>query len=310
MLLDEVVGLLAPTAEAVVVDGTLGAGGHATRLLSTLGPAGRLIGLDVDDEAIAEVSRRGVLSDPRVHLVRASFRELERVLDDLGIPLVDAVLLDLGVSSRHLDAAERGFRFGDDTAERTPLDMRMDRRSDRTAAELLASASEPEIEHWLRAYGELPGAGRLARAIVRTRGETPLRNAADLVRLIRATGVGGGRKHHPATLVFQALRIAVNDEIAALEEGIDAALARLRPHGRLAVIAYHSLEDRVVKTRLRQAAKGCICPPRIPVCVCGRNPQVRLVTRRAVRPGDEECARNPRARSARLRVVERLEEVA
>ncbi len=310
VLLDEVVDLLAPGTKAVIVDGTLGGGGHAARLLSRLGPDGRLIALDVDDEALTEASRRGDLADPRVRLIRASFRQLNRVLDDLGIAGVDTVLFDLGVSSRHLDAAERGFRFADETAARTPLDMRMDRRNPVNAADLLATASEQDLADWFRRYGELPGAGRLARAIVRARGEAPLRTAEDLVRVVRGSRVGAGRRHHPATLVFQALRMVVNDEIAALREGIEAAISRLHPRGRIAVIAYHSLEDREVKTQFREAAKGCVCPPRIPVCICGHEPRVRLLTRRAVRPGEAECARNPRARSARLRVAERLEDAA
>jgi 16S rRNA (cytosine1402-N4)-methyltransferase len=245
-----------------------------------------------------------------VHLARASFRDLDSVLKQLGIAHVDGVILDLGVSSRHLAAPERGFRFAADSAELAPLDMRMDRRAPHTAADLLRTASAVELETWLREYGELPGAGRLARAIVEARRRTPLRSVADLLRVIRDAHVGGGRRHHPATLVFQALRIAVNDELRALDEGLDAALDALRPGGRLVVIAYHSLEDRAVKNALRDAERGCICPPRVPVCVCGRRPRARVLTRRALRPSVAECHRNPRARSARLRAAERLREVA
>ncbi len=310
VLLSETLEALALRPGGLVVDGTLGGGGHATALLERTAPDGRLVGLDVDDEALAEAGRRLARFGGRVTLVRASFRLLARVLADLGLSRVDAVLLDLGVSSRHLDAPERGFRFASETAARTPLDMRMDRRSPDTAADLLASASVEQLEDWLRRYGELPGAARLARAIVAARRRAPLRTAADLLAVIRAARVGGGRRHHPATLVFQALRIAVNDELAALDQGLEAAIEALRPGGRLAVIAYHSLEDRLVKTRLREAERGCVCPPRMPVCVCGRRPRLRLLTRRALGPGEAEKRANPRARSARLRAAERLEEAA
>jgi 16S rRNA (cytosine1402-N4)-methyltransferase len=309
VLLAETLALLAPAAGRVIVDGTLGGGGHAAALLERLGETGCLVGLDVDDEALAAAGRR-FGSDPRVRLVRASFRELARVLDELGIAWIDGALLDLGVSSRHLDAPERGFRFAADTSQRPPLDMRMDRRSPTTAADLLARASARELEGWLREYGELPGAARLARAITETRDERPLHTAADLLAVIRKARVGGGRRHHPATLVFQALRIAVNDELSALEAGIGAALDRLRPGGRLAVIAYHSLEDRRVKNALRDAAKGCVCPPRSPVCTCGRAPRARVLTRRPISASDAECRENPRARSARLRAAERIGESA
>lgn len=188
----------------------------------------------------------------------------------------------------------------------TSLDMRMDSRSGRSAAQLLAETPPAELERWLREYGELPGARRLAAAIVEARRSAPLRTVRDLLDVIARARVGGGRRHHPATLVFQALRIAVNDELAALEEGLDAALEALAPGGRLVVIAYHSLEDRIVKERLRAEARGCVCPPRQPVCTCGRRPRVRLLTRRAVRPSEEEVRANPRARSARLRAAERL----
>lgn len=309
VLLAETVELLAPAVGAVIVDGTVGGGGHAAALLERIGPAGRLLGLDVDDEALAAAAGR-LGDDPRVRLVRASFRELARVLDELGVARVDGVVLDLGVSSRHLDEPERGFRFSEDTSHMTPLDMRMDRRNPHTAADLLASAPGPEIERWLREYGELPGAPRLARAIVETRRLRPLRTAQDLLRLVRETRVGGGRRHHPATLVFQALRIAVNDELRALAEGIEAAFDRLRPGGRLAVLSYHSLEDRIVKNRLRDAEKGCICPPRTPVCTCGRKPRARVLTRRPITASEAECRENPRARSARLRAAERIGEDA
>ena len=307
VLLEEVLDLLQPGPGALVVDATLGGGGHAEAILERTGPDGRLIGLDRDDEALAAASRRLARFGERARLVRASFGELGAVLEAEAVSNVDAVLFDLGVSSRQLDAPERGFRFSEDAGADTPLDMRMDRRQPRTAADLLAHAPASELERVFREYGELPGAARLARAIAERRGRAPLRTSADLVALVRETRVGGGRKHHPATLVFQALRIAVNDELAALGAGLEAAIDALRPGGRLGVIAYHSLEDRRVKQCLRAAERGCVCPPRIPVCICGQRPRVRAVVRRAVMPGEDEIRHNPRARSARLRVAERIE---
>jgi len=186
----------------------------------------------------------------------------------------------------------------------------MDQRLPVTAADLLSSATAAEIERWLREYGELPGAHRLARAIDETRRTAPLRTVRDQLRVVERARVGGGRRHHPATLVFQALRMAVNDELGALSEAIDASIDALAAGGRLVVISYHSLEDRLVKQRLRAEARGCVCPPKQPVCTCGKSPRVRIVTPRAVRAGDEEVRDNPRARSARLRVAERLPEAA
>ena len=307
VLLDEVLALLQPAPGALVVDATVGGAGHAEAILERIGPGGRLLGLDRDDEALAAASRRLAGFGERVRLVRASFGDLGAVLAAEAITNVDAALFDLGVSSRQIDAPERGFRFSEDAGAETLLDMRMDRRQSRTAADLLAHAPVTELERIFREYGELPGAARLARAIVERRAHAPLRTSADLVALVREARVGGGRKHHPATLVFQALRIAVNDELAALDAGLDAAIDALRPGGRLAVIAYHSLEDRRVKRWMRAAERGCVCPPRTPVCICGRKPRLRAVVRRAVTPGEDEVRHNPRARSARLRVAERIE---
>jgi 16S rRNA (cytosine1402-N4)-methyltransferase len=295
---------------ATVVDGTVGAGGHAAAILERTAPEGRLVGLDRDEEALAAAAAQLARFGDRVRLIHASFRELARVLSDLGIAGVDGVLLDLGVSSPQLDRPERGFRFAGAAADATPLDMRMDRSAPPTAADLLAAASPEEIERWLREYGELPGARRLARALVAARERAPLRTTRDLLAVIEAAQVGRGRRHHPATLVFQALRIATNDELRALEAGLEASIASLLPGRRIALIAYHSLEDRLVKNRFRDEERGCICPPRTPVCRCGRKPRLRVATRRPVRPGAEELRANPRSRSARLRVAERLPEAA
>ena len=303
VLLRECLEWLAVRPGATVVDGTVGGGGHAEAILEASAPDGRLLGLDVDDEALAHARERLRRFGERVILLRASFRELDRLRSSAGLERVDGVLLDLGLSSHELDSRERGFAFADPDA---PLDMRMDRRASVTAAELLARASERELAQWLREYGELPGAARLARAIVRARQRAPLRTAGDLVRVVRESGAGRGRRHHPATLVFQALRLVVNDELGALDEGLGQALDATRPGARIVVLSYHSLEDRRVKQRFRAEERGCTCPPRVPVCVCGRRPRLRVLTRKPVRPSESEVGANPRARSARLRAAERV----
>jgi 16S rRNA (cytosine1402-N4)-methyltransferase len=310
VLLEESLSLLELRPDSVVVDCTVGGGGHAAAILERTSPEGQLIGLDVDDAALAAARERLRPFGDRARLVHASFRRLGEVLAELGLSRVDGVLLDLGVSSPQLDEPARGFRFAEDTAETTPLDMRMDRSGGATAAELLGSASPRQLTAWFRDYGDLPGAARLAREIAEARRRAPLRTARDLLDAVARARVGGRRRHHPATLVFQALRIAVNDEIQALEEGIEAAIEALRPGGRLVAIAYHSNEDRVVKHRLRDAQRGCICPPRMPVCVCGQSVRLRVLTRRPQGASETEVRENPRARSARLRAAERVAEAA
>ena len=306
VLLDAVLSHLHLRPGAVVLDGTLGGGGHAAPILERTDPDGLLIGLDLDEEALLAARDRLAPFGERVRLVRASFRELDRVLEAEGIDGVDGVLLDLGISSHQIDTPERGFRFAEADAERTPLDMRMDPTTGHSAAHLLRRATIEELETWFREYGELRGARRLARTIAAQRETEPLETAADLLRAIREARVGGGRRHNPATLVFQALRIAVNDELGALRDGLEAAIEMLRPGGHLVVIAYHSLEDRIVKHTLRREEKGCICPPEVPVCACGRLPRLRVETRKPVSASEDEIAANPRARSARLRAAERV----
>lgn len=292
-----------------MVDGTVGFGGHAAAILEHTAPDGRLVGLDRDRDALAQAAERLAPFGDRALLIHSSFRDLASVLAERGIVRVDGVLLDLGVSSPQIDRPERGFRFAEDTASETPLDMRMDAEAGTTAADLLAAASEDELAQCFR-RGEIPGSHRLAREIVRVRREAPLRTAADLLAVIRSARVGGGRKHNPATLVFQALRIAVNDELTALGDGLVQATDVLAPSGRLCVIAYHSLEDRAVKHHIRAEVRGCICEPKAPVCTCGRQPRLRRITRRPVAASEDEIAHNPRARSARLRAAERLAEAA
>jgi 16S rRNA (cytosine1402-N4)-methyltransferase len=310
VLVAQCLELLDAAPGRLVVDATLGDGGHAEAILERSAPDGRLIGLDRDPDALAIAGARLGRFGRRVSLEHASFRELGAVLAKLAVTSVDGVLFDLGVSSRQLDTPARGFRFSDESAAATPLDMRMDAGAGPTAAELLARASEAELEGWLREYGELPGARRLARTLVARRRAQPLRTTADLLAAIAEARVGGGRRHHPATLVFQALRIAVNDELGALAQGLEAAIAALAPGGRLCVIAYHSLEDRLVKRTFQQEQRGCVCPPRLPVCQCGRKPRLERITRRAVRAEPAEIRENPRARSARLRAARRLAEAA
>jgi 16S rRNA (cytosine1402-N4)-methyltransferase len=309
-LLEECLNALDLRPGSSVVDGTVGGGGHAAAILERTAPGGRLIGLDLDADAIRESTKRLERFGDRVTLIQESFRNLGEVVARCEGPRVDAVLLDLGVSSHQLDSPERGFRFASETAGVTPLDMRMDQRSGTTAADLLRRASPNQLEKWFRDHADLPGARKLAHAIVDARRSAPLRTAADLRAVIARAGIGRGRHHDPSTLVFQALRIAVNDEASALEEGLEAGIACLRPGGRLVVIAYHSGEDRIVKNRMRDAVRGCTCPPRTPVCICGGVVRLRLVNKRPIGASQDEVQRNPRARSARLRSAVRVPEAS
>jgi 16S rRNA (cytosine1402-N4)-methyltransferase len=310
VLLKECLAALELQPGAIVVDGTVGGGGHAAAILERTAPGGRLIGLDLDGEAIRESQQRLETFGDRVTLIQESFRNLGAVLVHLEVPQVDAVLLDLGVSSHQIDSPKRGFRFATETAQETPLDMRMDQEAGATAAELLRRVRPEQLEKWFSDYADLPQARKLARVIVEARQRAPLRTASDLRAVIADARIGRGRRHDPSTLVFQALRIAVNDEANALSEGLEAAIDCLRVGGRLVVLAYHSGEDRVVKNRMRDAARGCTCPPRTPVCICGGKVRLRIITRRPLSASDTELRENPRARSARLRVAERVAEAS
>lgn len=303
VLLDEVLAYLAPRPGAVIVDATLGEGGHAEAILKRIAPAGRLIGLDRDGDAVLRSEDRLRPFGQNVIVRQANFAMLASALDEAGVGYVDGVLFDLGVSSRQLFEPERGFSFD----RQGPLDMRMDLRQPNTAAELVNTLSERELANLIFRYGEERASRRIARQIVSRR---PLETTRDLVRAVEAA-VGGGRgRLHPATRTFQALRIATNAETDALAAGLPQAIDRLRPGGRICVIAFHSLEDRIVKQALGLAARGCSCPPDAPICTCGRQRTVRIITKKPVTPTPAEMHRNPRARSARLRAAERLSEPA
>jgi len=302
VLRDRVVAWLAPTAPGLLVDATVGLGGHAAALLEAA-PGLHLVGLDRDPEAIERARQRLQPFSDRVRLIQGPFAELPAVLGTLDSPPVAAVLADLGCSSLQLDSAERGFSF----ARSGPLDMRMSGAGP-SAGDLVNQAAEDELVRVLREYGEERRARRVARAIVDARRRRPLRTTDELATLVAgAVGGRGSQRIHPATRTFQALRIAVNDELGQLERFVEPAVRALRPGGRIAIISFHSLEDRIVKHSLRRLAGACVCPPEAPVCSCRPERLVEVLTRRAERPDEDEVAANPRARSARLRVAQRVD---
>ena len=303
VLAEEVLTLLAPASGSLQIDATLGGGGHTERILGATDPDGRLLGLDADGAAIARVRERlAARFGDRLVLRQANFRDLGSVAPSAGFGAVDGLLFDLGLSSFQLADDGRGFgiRAGG------PLDMRFDPSVGVPASELLATLDARELAALFKRYGEEPQATRIARAIVEARRTAPISTAEELAALVErvAPGRPGRRRIHPATRVFQALRIAVNEELDALATGLAAGVNLLRPGGRLVVLSYHSLEDRIVKRFMDAERKGCICPPSLPVCVCGREPRLRLITK-SVTASPTEVALNPRARSARLRAAER-----
>jgi len=299
VLYHETIQALQPRPGGVYVDGTLGAGGHAWGILSASGPDGRLLGMDVDPQALALAAEKLETFGPRLVMVQASYTTLTEQLHRLGWPAVDGILLDLGVSSMQVDTAERGFSFLADA----PLDMRFDPSQPVTAADLVNTLPESELANLLYRLGEEQRAYQVARAIVAAR---PVRTTGELAAVVSRVTRSGRPGMHPATRTFQALRMAVNQELDAIQAVLPQAAQALAPGGRLAVIAFHSLEDRLVKQFFRRESQDCLCPPRQPLCTCGHRATLREITRRPLQPSPAEIQSNPRARSARLRVAEKL----
>ena len=309
VLLAEVTQQLSPHPGSIIVDCTLGGAGHAKRLVDLMAPDGILVGIDQDDAALtaADITLRlgQQIPSDNVRLLKGNFGDLDDILVEANVPYVDGFLFDLGVSSPQLDIPERGFSYREDA----PLDMRMDPgRHTQTAAEVIATYSEADLARIIRDYGEERWATRIAAFIVAARARHPIETTSQLVEIIKAAVPAAARREgpHPATRTFQALRIEVNDELAVLGKGLQAAIRWLSVGGRIAVISYHSLEDRIVKQTFNRLAQGCICPPELPVCICDNKPVLRVLTRKAILPSEEEVAKNPRARSAKLRVAEKV----
>jgi len=303
VLLEECIEGLNIRPDGIYVDGTLGGAGHSSRIAALL-TTGRLVGIDRDPVALKAAGERLEPFGDRVSLVHSNFCEIKAVLDSLGIDGVDGILLDLGVSSPQLDDGERGFSYMADA----PLDMRMNNEDALTAHTVVNTWSQEELKRILYDYGEERYAPRIAAAICSRREQKTIDTTLELVDVIRsAMPVAALReKQHPAKRSFQAIRIAVNDELGSVEKVMKDAIPCLNPGGRLAIITFHSLEDRIVKNGMAAASKGCTCPPEFPVCVCGKKPQVKLITRKPIVSGEDELERNPRARSAKLRVCEKL----
>ncbi|MDD6968375.1 MAG: 16S rRNA (cytosine(1402)-N(4))-methyltransferase RsmH [Firmicutes bacterium] len=303
VLLDECIEGLAIKPEGIYVDGTLGGAGHSSQIAPRL-TTGCLIGIDRDEVALEAAGKRLAPYADRVKLVHSNFCRIASILQELNIPGVDGILLDLGVSSPQLDDGSRGFSYMTDA----PLDMRMDHSDSLSAHTVVNTWSYEELKRILFEYGEERYAPQIASAICKRREAAPIQTTLELVEVIRSAMPAAAlrEKQHPAKRSFQAIRIAVNDELNAVAKVMEDAIPLLNPGGRLAVITFHSLEDRIVKNAMAAAAKGCTCPPSFPVCVCGKKPKVKLITRKPIVSGEEELERNPRARSAKLRICEKL----
>ena len=304
VLLYETVDELNIKPDGIYVDGTLGGDGHSYEIAGRLSEGGRLIGIDQDEDAIKAASKRLEPYMDRVTIVRNNYCNMDKVLDELGIDKVDGIMLDLGVSSYQLDAADRGFTYNVDTA----LDMRMDQRQEITAKDIVNEYSEFDLYRIIRDYGEDRFAKNIAKHIVAARQEKPIETTFELNDIIKAAipmkvrATGG----HPSKRTYQAIRIELNKELEVLENSIDMMIDRLKPEGRLCIITFHSLEDRIVKTRFRNNENPCTCPPSFPACVCGKVPKGRVITRKPVVPTDEEINENSRSKSSKLRVFERV----
>lgn len=303
VLYQETIEALRIKPDGIYVDGTLGGGGHSFGILQQLSKEGRLIGIDRDEDAIRAASERLAPFAGQAVIVRGNYEDMPAILRGQGIEGADGVLLDLGVSSYQLDEAERGFSY----REEAPLDMRMDRRDERSAYDVVNGCTEMELFHMIRDYGEDRFAKNIAKHIVAERQKAPIRTTTELAEIVRQAipaklREGGG---HPAKRTFQAIRIEVNRELDILKDSIDGLIDLLNPEGRLCIITFHSLEDRIVKTAFRRAEDPCICPPDFPVCVCGRKPKGKVITKKPIVSAAEELAENPRAHSAKLRVFEK-----
>lgn len=304
VLLNETVDSLCVKPQGIYVDGTLGGGGHASEVAARLGDGGRLIGIDQDADAIAAASERLAPFGDKITVVRSNYERIAQVLDELEIPQVDGIYLDLGVSSFQLDTAERGFTYREDDA---PLDMRMDQRNALSAYEVVNDYSEENLSRILHEYGEERFARKIAHNICVSRQQAPIRTTGELIEIIKRSipakirATGG----HPAKRTFQAIRIEVNQELTVLSESLDGMIDLLNDGGRLCVITFHSLEDRIVKNIFRKNEHPCTCPPEFPVCVCGKKSKGTVVTRKPILPGEKEMETNPRSKSAKLRVFER-----
>lgn len=303
VLLTETIESLNIRPDGIYVDGTLGGGGHAYEVLKRLGPKGRLIGIDQDADAIRAAGERLAPFGDRVTIVRSNYRNIGEVLAGLSVEKADGIYLDLGVSSYQLDTAERGFTY----RVNAPLDMRMDQRSERTAADILNDYSEAELYRVIRDYGEDRFAKNIAKHIVKAREKKRLETTDELVEIIKAAIPAKIRAEggHPAKRTFQALRIELNRELEVLRDSIDEMIDLLNPGGRLSIITFHSLEDRIVKTGFRTNENPCVCPPDFPVCVCGKKSRGKVITRKPILPTEEEMTENPRSKSAKLRVFEK-----
>ena len=307
VLLEECIEYLNINSDGIYVDCTLGGAGHSSKILKIIGEGGLLIGLDQDNDALHVANSRleAIETSADFKLVKTNFEFVDEAIDQLGIELVDGILMDIGVSSFQLDEAERGFSYQHDAM----LDMRMDRDVERSAYNVVNEYSKEKLTEIIYKYGEENWAKRIAEFIVEERKTKPIKTTSELVDVIKKAVPSGARRNgpHPAKRTFQAIRIEVNDELGVLERAIDRGFEKLAPGGRMCIITFHSLEDRIVKQKFATLAKGCICPPELPTCVCGRKPRAKLITRKPILPTDKELINNPRSRSAKLRVIEKID---